>query len=269
MSQGQGAAPARGVRMWVPVVMGAVILALVVALIVGAAGRGDDNADTRTTTPAPEQATTRSEQPTAPSDATQQTGPPAVQQPAETIDPGLARRLADDVTALGAVDAPLVVVEYADYRCPYCAKFGRETFPTIVEEYVESGAVRIEWRDMPIFGEESELVAVAGRAAGNQDRFWEFHTVVFEAAPESGHPDLPRDVLIEHARAAGVPDLAAFESDLDDPALLEAVRTDAAEARSVGVSSVPAFVVGGTPLLGAQPVEVFREVIEAQLAAVD
>lgn len=259
MGQGQGAAPARGVRMWVPVVMGAIILALVVALIVGLTGNGDDNADAGATPP-PTAAPTTPEQPTTPPETTQPADPPA--------DPGLARRLADDVTALGAVDAPVVVVEYADYRCPFCAKFGRETFPTIVEEYVETGLVRIEWRDMPIFGEESELVAVAGRAAGNQDRFWEFHTAIFEAAPESGHPDLPRDVLVERAQTAGVPDLAAFEADLDDPALLAAVRTDAAEARSVGVSSVPAFVVGSTPLLGAQPVEVFREVIDAQLAAV-
>lgn len=264
MGQGQDAAPARGVQLWVPVVLGAVILALVVALVVGLGrGTGDDGATTSVSPSATPQAV---EPPSAAEGPTEPTGPAAAEQQAERPDPGLARRVPDDVTALGDVDAPVVLVEYADYRCPYCAKFGRETLPAIVEEYVDGGQVRIEWRDMPIFGEESELVAIAGRAAGNQDRFWEFNAAVLGAAPESGHPDLPRDVLVEHARTAGVPDLAAFEAALDDPALLTAVRADAAEARAIGVTSVPAFVVGSTPLLGAQPVEVFREVIAAELA---
>lgn len=256
MAQGQGAAAPRRVSVWMPVALGVVILGLVVALVVG---RGADGGDG-----------TAAAEPTSPtSPATPQPATPSPTADAEpTTVPELARRLEGDVMAVGAVDAPVVLVEYADYRCPFCAKFGRETLPTILEEYVESGEVRVEWRDMPIFGAESELVAVAGRAAGNQERFWQFQTVVFDAAPESGHPDLPRDVLVELAREAGVADLALFEQDLDDPALLAAVRADAAEGQAVGVTSVPAFVVGGTPFLGAQPIEVFREVIESELAAV-
>lgn len=63
----------------------------------------------------------------------------------------MSRRIADDPTALGAVDAPVVMVEYSDYRCPFCGLFARDPLPVLVEKYVDSGELRIEWRDLPVF----------------------------------------------------------------------------------------------------------------------
>ncbi|MCP2256687.1 Thioredoxin [Streptoalloteichus tenebrarius] len=175
---------------------------------------------------------------------------------------GLARRRADDPYALGRVDAPVVLVEYADYRCPFCAKFSTDTKPELVRRYVDSGVLRIEWRDMPIFGEESEAAAVAARAAGRQGRFWDFHNLAFAEAPRSGHASFPRERLLDLARRSGVPDLARFEADLADPDLLAGVRADAFEARDIGASSTPTFVINGFPLLGAQPLDEFVALIE-------
>ena len=81
---------------------------------------------------------------------------------------GLARRDADDYTAIGDVDAPLVMIEYSDYRCPYCALYATETQPELIKKYVDTGKLRIEWRDTPIFGEQSLDAAVAAPAAGEQ-----------------------------------------------------------------------------------------------------
>ncbi|MGA1827435.1 DsbA family protein [Microbacterium sp.] len=179
--------------------------------------------------------------------------------------PDLARRDAADPTALGDVDAPVVIVEWADYRCPFCGVFARETQPTIIAEYVEQGLVRIEWRDLPVFGDESTLAAAAGRAAGEQGLFWEFHDAVFADAPERGHAELPRERLIEIARGIGVPDLVTFETDMDDPTLQGLVQADLEEGYSLGVTSTPIFLIGQTPIAGAQPLEAFRQAIELEL----
>ncbi|USQ76539.1 DsbA family protein [Ornithinimicrobium cryptoxanthini] len=179
---------------------------------------------------------------------------------------GLARRDADDPMAMGEVDAPVVVIEYADYRCPFCAEWGREVQPEL-RDLVEDGTLRIEFRDRVIFGAESELVAMAARAAGEQGLYWQFHDAVYAAAPDSGHPDLPREMLIGFAEEIGVPDLAQFEEDLDSAELREGIAADQAEATSLGINSTPTFLVNSTPVQGAQPAEVFRQIIALELEA--
>lgn len=178
----------------------------------------------------------------------------------------MSRRIDGDPTALGDADAPVVLVEYSDYRCPFCAVFARDTLPVLVDEYVESGQIRIEWRDLTVFGQESVDAAVAGRAAGAQGLFWEFNEATFRDAPERAHLELPRERLLQIGRDIGVPDMARFESDLDDPALLQSVTADTDEARSFGASGTPLFLVNDTPISGAQPVEVFRQTIDRELA---
>lgn len=181
----------------------------------------------------------------------------------------LARRTDGDVTAMGSVDAPVVMIAYADYRCPFCALFEQTTLPTIVSEYVDQGLVRFEYRDMPVFGDQSVSTAVAGRAAGNQGMFWEFMSAIAaNGVTEGGHPDLPRERLIAFAEQAGVPDIAQFTADLDDPNLLQTVQTDLAEGKQLGVTSVPTFIIGDTPVVGAQPLEVFTQVIDKELSEV-
>lgn len=182
----------------------------------------------------------------------------------QTID--MSRRIDGDPTALGETDAPVVLVEYSDYRCPFCAVFARDTLPILVDEYVQSGQVRIEWRDLTVFGQESIDAAVAGRAAGAQGLFWEFNEATFRDAPERAHLDLPRERLLQIGRDIGVPDMARFESDLDDPGFLESVTADTDEAHSFGATGTPLFLVNDTPISGAQPVEAFRQAIDRELA---
>ncbi|MGW4393694.1 DsbA family protein [Amycolatopsis nivea] len=178
----------------------------------------------------------------------------------------LAHRKPGDPLALGKPDAPVTMVIFSDYRCPFCAKFSKDTERTLAKRYVDTGKLRIEWRDFPIFGDQSMQAAIAGRAAALQGKFWEFNHALYDAAPEKGHPDLPPDRLLEFARTAGVPDLTRFQQDIASPQLAQEVRTDLAEASALGVSSTPAFSVNGYPVLGAQPTELFEQQIDRALA---
>lgn len=174
----------------------------------------------------------------------------------------LARRIDGDPLAVGAVDAPLVLVEYSDYRCPFCAKFSRDTEPELLERYVDEGILRIEWRDMPIFGEQSLVAARAGRAAAEQGVFWEFNNAVFAAAPASGHADLNPAALRGFAEQAGVPDIDKFVSDAASEKYDDAIWSDAAAAQALGVVSTPSFSLNGHPMIGAQPTGLFTRAIE-------
>ncbi|MFF3317084.1 DsbA family protein [Streptomyces sp. NPDC003035] len=176
-----------------------------------------------------------------------------------------ARRDASDKLALGRPDAPVVMIEYADFKCGYCGKFARDTEPELVEKYVRNGTLRIEWRNFPIFGEESEAVARASWAAGQQGRFWEFHKAAYaEGAKEEG---FGTERLTALAKEAGVPDLARFAKDTDGAAARAAVSKDQEQGYSLGATSTPSFLVNGRPIAGAQPMETFTKAIDAAAKA--
>ncbi|MEU6844074.1 DsbA family protein [Streptomyces sp. NPDC046716] len=176
----------------------------------------------------------------------------------------LARRDADDRLAQGRADAPVVLIEYADFKCGYCGKFARDTEPALVKKYVDAGVLRIEWRNFPIFGTESEAAARAAWAAGQQGRFWQFHRAAYaDGAKEKGFGADRLDAL---AREAGVKDLGRFRTDRDGAAARAAVKEDQAEAYGLGATSTPSFLVNGQPIAGAQPDAVFEQAIETAKA---
>lgn len=179
--------------------------------------------------------------------------------------PTMERRVAGEMTAIGELDAPVVMVEYGDFRCPFCGLFARDSMPVILEKYVEAGLVRFEWRDAPFFGEESYVAAVAARAAGRQGKYWEYHSELYARAPERGRLEITPAVLQSVAEAVGITDIAQFAADLNDEAVAAGVQRDFQEAVSLGINSVPIFLVNGVPLIGAQPLEIFEQVIEEQL----
>lgn len=176
---------------------------------------------------------------------------------------GLQRRDADDPMAVGDVDAPVVMIEYADYRCPYCAQFVVNTRPEL-EPLVEDGTLRIEFRDMVLFQETSELAAIAARAAAEQGHLTDFQHELFSLSLD-GHGEYDRDDLIELAKEVGVPDIDAFTEALDDEEIRAAVQADTQEARAIGVSSTPTFLVNTQVVQGAYPPQHFQQVIAAEL----
>ncbi|MFC9435932.1 DsbA family protein [Nocardia sp. NPDC057030] len=180
----------------------------------------------------------------------------------------LARRDVADPLAVGRADAPVVLVEYSDFQCPFCKVFATKIEPQLIADYVDKGVLRVEWRSMAIFGAESEAASRAAWAAGQQGRFWQYHRALFEHAPEKKNTGaFTRDKLVELTVAAGIPDVGKFRADLDSPAAAAAVRADVNEGIGIGVNSTPAFLINGRPILGAQPIEQFRATIDAAAKA--
>jgi protein-disulfide isomerase len=149
------------------------------------------------------------------------------------------------------------MVEYGDFRCPFCGKFAREVEPKLVERYVEDGTLRMEWRDFPYLGQESLAAALAARAAQEQGKFWEYHDLLYENQ-SGGFSD---EKLIELARETGL-DVEEFESNFKRGEYEPLVRDDFLEGQRRGVSGTPTFVINGTVVAGAQPLGVFENAIE-------
>lgn len=181
----------------------------------------------------------------------------------------IVRRDADDPMAIGDVDAPVVLLEWMDFRCPYCGQWNREVLPDVIRDYVEGGLVRIEFQDVAYFGEESMAAAAAARAAGEQGRYVEFMDAFYAAAPSvtgaDGHPSVSDDFLDEVARTAGVEDLDRFAADRVSPELAEQVTASMARAEELQVESVPFFVAGRSALSGAQPTETMSNFLDDAL----
>lgn len=177
----------------------------------------------------------------------------------------LPRRAEDDPMAMGAVDAPVVLTEWADYRCPFCNVWAQDTLP-LLRPFVADGSLRIEFRDLAIFGDDSVAAAAAARAAGEQGLFWEFQAALYAALPAQGHPPVD-DVLVERiAVEVGLPDVAAFMAAYRSEETRAEVLASSAEAQQLGISSTPTFLIGSEVISGAQPFDVFEAVIREQLA---
>ncbi|MDU7361757.1 MAG: thioredoxin domain-containing protein [Propionibacteriaceae bacterium] len=177
----------------------------------------------------------------------------------------LPTRKPDDPAAIGDVDAPVVVTEWFDYRCPFCSAFNEDTLPELMH-YVEEGKVRFEFRDFAVFGPDSEYAAVAARAAGAQGKQIEFMDAIFAKLPNKGHPPVDEAVVTEIAQRVGVADMEKFKQDLKSEDLRNAVLAQTYEAQQLGVSSVPHFVVNTQVLSGARPADTFKQIVEAELA---
>lgn len=252
----------------------AIVVALSAAFIAWLAmGRSPDDTSTsagQTTSVAPTPGPTATPSPSAspggtaaPStdaapDQQAQTPPPEI----EELMLSLQRRDPDDVLAVGDVDAPVVMIEYADYRCPYCAAFQLDTRPEL-QELVDDGTLRIEFRDLVLFEETSELAAVAARAAAEQGHLEDFQAEVF-ALSRNGHGEYAEEDLVSIAKKVGVEDLEAFEAAFADEQIRAAVQADTEEARAIGIQSTPTFLINTQVVQGASPLADFERIITAE-----
>lgn len=178
------------------------------------------------------------------------------------------RRNPEDPFAIGAIDAPLVISEFSDFECPFCARYATQTEPTLIKEYVEKGLVRIEWNDLPINGPQAVAAAKAGRAAAEQGKFHEFKEALFkEAATKNGHPGFGEADFERFAKEAGVPDIDKFKADAASNKYDAAIQQASQYGSGIGISGTPGFLIGTKFVAGAQPMEAFEAAISEQLAA--
>jgi protein-disulfide isomerase len=166
---------------------------------------------------------------------------------------------ADPAMIRGAAAAPVTIVEWSDYQCPFCRQ-AEATLASLLAEF--PGSVRIVLKDFPLVAHERALpAALAARCAGVQGRYWEYHDLLFVA-----QPDFSRDELVGYARRLGL-EVASFATCLDTTRFRDAVLADQREGREAGVEGTPTFFINGEKLVGALPIEEFRAAIERALRA--
>ncbi len=159
----------------------------------------------------------------------------------------------------GPDDAPITIIEFSDFQCPYCQRVV-PTLHQIVEKYPDQ--VRIVFRHLPLDGihDRARPAAEASACAHQQDKFWAFHDILFENNQALSDQDFAK-----YAGEAGL-DVAAFEKCVTDREFQVAVQNDAEEANALGLRGTPAFFVNGISMRGAKPIEEFIRVIDTELA---
>jgi protein-disulfide isomerase len=191
------------------------------------------------------------------------------QRPAQApADENVSIAFASGGHSIGRADAPLVMVEYTDYQCPFCRQFHIATFDEIKRNYVDTGRVRYVSRDFPLdFHENARRAAIAARCAGEQGKFWELRHVMIVNASQ-----LKAENIVGYAKDLNLampPFRECFESERHRPA----VDRDMAEGQSAGVSGTPSFLLGkvvngrlqGVRVVGAQPYQAFAGRLDEML----
>jgi len=147
--------------------------------------------------------------------------------------------------ALGKKNAPVTLIEYADYQCPFCRDYALNTMPILINDYVRTGKLRLEFEPLTFIGPDSETAARAGVAAGQQDLEWNFsHLFYFNQGTErSGYVT---DAFINKLYAGAGVDAAKANAYRTTPAAAVPIATASAGAEKYGVASTPSFVVGPT-----------------------
>lgn len=185
---------------------------------------------------------------------------PAAPRPVEPVDVPI-----DGAIFVGDPEAPVVIVEYTDFQCPFCSRHVEETWPQIKENYIDTGLVRYVFKDFPLnFHEQAQKAAESARCANEQDAFMGMHELLFDRQDEWAGRSDAETVFIALAGELGL-DEASFTACLESNRYAEAVQADLAEGSSFGVTGTPSFFINGQPLVGALPYQVFVQAIEAQL----
>ena len=175
-----------------------------------------------------------------------------------------------DNNAMGDPNAPVKIVEYSDFQCPFCARFAIETGPLIVEEYVATG--KVYFRYVPFgpagnyIGTESKDAAMAAYCAGDQGRFWDFHDILFANHTGENVGDYTQKRIIAFAESLGL-DLDKFQACFKGGDFEDKLKAGIEEGLQANIGGTPAFLINGELFTGAQPFQVFKEKIDAALQA--
>lgn len=166
----------------------------------------------------------------------------------------------------GNANAKVKIVEFADFRCPFCEKFFTDTEPQMLKDYVDSGKASFEFRNYAFLGPASTVAANAAECANEQGKFWDYYEWLYKNQPDETDTSMyVTDKLSQAAGTLGM-DTTQFSSCLDSKKYDKNVSDDLALGQSVGVSGTPTFYINGTQLVGAQPYASIKTAIDQELA---
>jgi protein-disulfide isomerase len=170
--------------------------------------------------------------------------------------------------SIGRADAPVTLVEFADYQCPFCKKFHTDAYAELKKNYIDTGKLRFVSRDLPLeFHPFALKAAEAARCAGDQNKYWELRDALYaNSAP-------PNDDVIKKAVENLALDAKGFQACLDSDKYKADVQKDASEAAKLQISGTPTFVLAksakdkldGVRIVGAQPFATFQAAIDGLL----
>ncbi len=165
----------------------------------------------------------------------------------------------DGFPSLGPANAPITLVEFADFQCPFCRQWEQQTYQPLLAAY--PGKIRIVYRDFPLtqIHPNAMPAAEAAQCANEQGKFWQFHDKLFSSE------NLSEDVYKQYAQELGL-DMTKFESCLADHTYAKAIQADSDFATNLGVNSTPTFFINGLAIIGAQPLSQFTSIIDKELA---
>lgn len=165
----------------------------------------------------------------------------------------------DGFYGIGPEDAPITIVEFSDYQCPFCKRWHDEVYQPLLNEY--PGQIRLVYRHLPLTSIHPDAfpAAEAAMCAGEQNAYWPFHEKLFSS------DTLGSSTYTQYAQELGL-DMIAFETCIADRKYQAAVQADSDFAVNLGVRSTPTFFINGLAIVGAQPLDVFKQVIDKELA---
>jgi len=201
------------------------------------------------------------------------TSSPQSAQAAQPNQPQIFTISLDDDPFKGDPNAPIIIVEFSDFQCPFCSRFFQQTLPQLEDNYINTGKVKFVYRDLPLdsLHPNARPTHIAAECADEQGKFWEYHDILFEKQGQWNRlssEDLENS-LIQYAQDLRL-DVTSFETCLGSDEIADEVNKDVLEARSYGITGTPSFFVGTekdgfTKLVGAQPYSSFAREIDSLL----
>jgi len=161
--------------------------------------------------------------------------------------------------SIGPDDAPITIVEFSDYQCPFCRRWHDEVYEPLLAAY--PGQIKIVYRNLPLTSIHPDAfgAAEAAMCAGEQDAYWPYHEKLFSSE------NLGNQVYTQYAQELSL-NMDSFENCLNNHKYKAAIEADSDFAVNLGVRSTPTFFINGLAIVGAQPLEVFKQVIDKELA---
>lgn len=183
----------------------------------------------------------------------------------------------DDDPVLGDKNAPVTIIEFSDYECPFCKRHFTDTYPQLIKDYIDTGKVKLVFRDFPLsfhdpMATKEAVAANCAKEQGGDKKYFEFHDEIFKRTISNGN-GLNDEKIQTIANDLGL-NTGEFTSCLSDPAQTDEVKKDIADGSAAGASGTPTFLIGkstsdgkidGDLLIGAQPFAAFQAVIDPLL----
>lgn len=185
---------------------------------------------------------------------------------AEPLDASLPRQ----GRVLGDPNAPVTIVEWADFQCPYCGSFNKQVIPLLIEDFIKTGQVKMEFRDLPFIDNavaygESDMAAEAAACAADQGKYMEYHETIFANQFGENQGAYSKDRLLRMAELVGL-DMDQFGSCFEDRTHKDEIRAMEEEAVAAGINSTPTLVINGRIVRYTGKYEELRAEIEKAIA---